>query len=406
MASKNIYTVSSVNSYIKNMFTQDYMLRSIYVKGEVSNVKYHSSGHIYFTMKDESSTLSCVMFSSNRKNLKFKLEEGMKIIAFGSVEVYTRDGKYQLYAQSVTSDGQGDLHVRFEQLKKTLEEMGMFSSEYKKPIPKYAKRVGVVTAPTGAAIRDIINVSKRRNPYIEIILCPAQVQGEGAKESIVGGIKALEGLKPDVIIVGRGGGSIEDLWAFNEEEVARAIFDCQIPVISAVGHETDTTIADFVADLRAPTPSAAAELAVFDLGEFFNKLKDYDYRLNRSFGNIMESKRTRYERLLLMIGQKSPEGIIREKKMTLAAMNDRFNERIKSLINADKHKLSLYAEKLEAASPLKSLKKGYALIESEGSVVGGDTVVKKGDTLLLHMINKEIDAKVLDVREIKNREEK
>ena len=261
---KNVYTVTQVNSYIRNMFTQDFMLNALYVKGEISNCKYHSSGHIYFTLKDQGGTIACVMFAGNRAKLRFRLEEGMQVIVFGTIDVYERDGKYQLYAKEITADGAGDLYVRFEQLKRELEEMGMFAPEYKQPIPKFIRTLGVVTAPTGAAVRDIINIAKRRNPYVQIILYPAIVQGDQAVPSIVNGIHALERLGVDVMIVGRGGGSMEDLWAFNEREVAQAVFDCQVPVISAVGHETDTTMIDYVSDLRAPTPSAAAELAVFE----------------------------------------------------------------------------------------------------------------------------------------------
>ena len=261
----NIYSVGQVNAYIKNMFAQDFMMSHIYVRGEVSNCKYHSSGHIYFTLKDRTGVLQAVMFSGSRKKgLKFRMKEGDKCVVLGSIRVYERDGKYQLYAEEILLEGAGLLYQRFEALKRELEEMGMFAPEYKQPIPRFASRVGVVTAPTGAAVRDIQNISRRRNPFVQVILYPAQVQGEGAAASIVSGIHALTEHGVDVIIVGRGGGSIEDLWAFNEESVARAIFGCPVPVISAVGHETDFTIADFVADLRAPTPSAAAELAVYD----------------------------------------------------------------------------------------------------------------------------------------------
>ena len=247
---KNIYSVGQVNTYIKNMFAQDFMLNRISIKGEVSNCKYHTSGHIYFTLKDAAGTISAIMFAGNRRGLKFTMKEGDKVIVTGSVEVYERDGKYQLYAREIELDGEGNLYLKFEALKQELEEMGMFAPEYKKPIPRYATRIGVVTAPTGAAVQDIRNIATRRNPYVQLILYPALVQGEGAVASIVNGIRALDQLGVDVMIVGRGGGSIEDLWAFNEEEVARAIFECETPIISAVGHETDTTIADFVADLR------------------------------------------------------------------------------------------------------------------------------------------------------------
>ena len=260
----SIYSVGQVNNYIKNMFTQDFMLSRISVKGEVSNCKYHTSGHIYFSLKDETGTIACVMFAGQRRGLGFAMKNGDKVVVSGSVNVYERDGKYQLYARQIQLEGAGLLYERFLALKRELEEMGMFAPEYKQPIPRFIRTLGVVTAPTGAAIQDIRNISYRRNPYLQIILYPALVQGAGAKESIVKGIQTLDRLGVDVMIVGRGGGSIEDLWAFNEEEVARAIFECTTPVISAVGHETDVTIADYVADLRAPTPSAAAELAVDD----------------------------------------------------------------------------------------------------------------------------------------------
>ena len=277
----NVYTVKQVNAYIKNMFTQDFMLNRIYVKGEVSNCKYHTSGHIYFSLKDESGTIACVMFAGQRGGLSFHMSEGQQVVVLGSVSVYERSGSYQLYAKEIRLDGDGVLYEKFQMLKRELEEMGMFAGEYKKPIPAYAKTVGIVTAPTGAAIRDIMNIAARRNPYVQLILYPAQVQGTGAKESIVRGIRALEAYGVDVMIVGRGGGSIEDLWAFNEEEVARAIFNCRIPVISAVGHETDTTIADYVADLRAPTPSAAAELAVSDYRQTKELLREYERKMSR-----------------------------------------------------------------------------------------------------------------------------
>ena len=269
---RNVYTVKQVNAYIKNMFTQDFMLNRIYIKGEVSNCKYHTSGHLYFSLKDESGTIACVMFAGQRSGLSFRMQEGQQVIVLGSVSVYERDGRYQVYAKEIVLDGAGLLYEKFIKLKKELEEMGMFAPEYKKPIPKYVRTVGVVTAPTGAAVRDIINITRRRNPYVQILLYPALVQGDGASESVVRGIRALEEAKVDVMIVGRGGGSIEDLWAFNEENVARAVFECSVPVISAVGHETDTTIIDYVADLRAPTPSAAAELAICNYRELLETI--------------------------------------------------------------------------------------------------------------------------------------
>ena len=283
---RSVYTVTQVNAYIKNMFTQDYMLQALFVKGEVSNCKYHSSGHIYFTLKDQKGTLNCVMFAGNRRGLDFKMQEGQQVVVGGMVDVYERDGKYQLYARQIVLDGAGALYERFEQLKRELEELGMFAQEYKKPIPRFIRTLGVVTADTGAAVRDIIQIATRRNPYVQILLYPAIVQGEQAPASIVRGIRALEKQGVDVMIVGRGGGSIEDLWAFNAREVAQAVFDCCVPVISAVGHETDTTIIDYVSDLRAPTPSAAAELAVYDIRQLEESLENACVRLKRDMQRL------------------------------------------------------------------------------------------------------------------------
>ena len=290
---RSVYSVKQVNAYIKNMFAQDYLLNRIYVRGEVSNCKYHTSGHIYFSLKDESGTIACAMFAGQRGGLSFRMGEGQQVVVFGSIGVYERNGDYRLYAKEIILAGAGELYERFEALKRELSEMGMFAPEYKKEIPAYAGRVGIVTAPTGAAIRDIMNVAKRRNPYVQLVLYPALVQGEGAKESIAKGLKALDESGVDVIIAGRGGGSMEDLWAFNEEEVARAIFNCRTPVISAVGHETDTTIADFVADLRAPTPSAAAELAVYEYAQAAGMLEEYKLRMRRLLSQKVDIERLR-----------------------------------------------------------------------------------------------------------------
>lgn len=419
---KNTYSVGQINSYIKQMFAQDYLLRSVYVKGEVSNVKYHSSGHIYFTMKDSAGTLACVMFAGNRKGLKFTLKEGQQIITGGSIEVYERDGKYQMYAREIVLDGDGALYERFERLKKELEEMGMFASEYKKPVPKYITTLGVVTAPTGAAIQDIINITKRRNPHVRIILYPAQVQGEGAVQSIVNGIHALEMKGVDVMIVGRGGGSIEDLWAFNEEEVARAIFDCTVPIISAVGHETDTTIADFVADLRAPTPSAGAELAVFDYRAFTDELNEKKHKLKDALNNCVENKRNRYEKLLLKMQTLSPGHKVRELRMRIIAYTDRMNDlmqdalkekrrlldtekksindAMKSCITDKRHILEIKIERMEALSPLKRLNSGYAFVEKEGGIpIKSVKQVNEGDELILNLKDGTVGARVTGTQE-------
>ncbi len=394
---KNVYSVGQINSYIKNMFSQDYMLRSIYVKGEVSNVKYHSSGHIYFTIKDKTGMLSGVMFAGSRKGLGFTLKEGQQVVAGGSIEIYERDGKYQLYAKEITLDGAGLLYEKYEQLKNELEEMGMFAAEYKKKIPMYIQRLGIVTAPTGAAVQDMINVSKRRNPYIQIILYPARVQGTGAKESIVNGIHALEQVGVDVIIVGRGGGSIEDLWAFNEEIVARAIFECSIPVISAVGHETDTTIADYVADLRAPTPSAAAELSVFSFEEYTRRCFDLYSMLRHQFDNSLNVKRTKYEKLQLRLTTLSPQSKIREKRLYCANLKDNMENRMQQILQYKHHILQLQIEKLKGLSPLERLNNGFAYVEDQNQRPVIDVnEIKTGQQLTLHFKNGILQTIVTD----------
>ncbi len=394
---KNVYTVGQVNSYIKNMFTQDFMMNRIYVKGEVSNCKYHTSGHIYFTLKDESGALTAVMFAGNRKGLTFPMKNGDNVIVLGSISVYERDGKYQLYAKEIILDGAGVLYQKFEALKKELEEMGMFAEEYKQPIPKYIKTLGIVTAPTGAAIRDIQNISKRRNPYVQTILYPALVQGEGAVASIVNGIHALEQLKVDVIIVGRGGGSIEDLWAFNEEAVARAIFECSIPIISAVGHETDTTIADFVADLRAPTPSAAAELAVYDWQELAQQLLSVKMELNRGMSDKLEQTEERlkmYERQLKLL---TPQNRLNDKRQYAIDLEEKLHLYMQQKLREKKHQMELYAGQLEGMSPVKKLSQGYSYVSDEtGKALSDVTKVKKDDKIIVHMLNGKVNATVTE----------
>ena len=385
---QNVYTVSQVNSYIKNMFAQDYMLTSILVKGEVSNCKYHSSGHIYFTLKDASGVIACVMFASSRTGLKFRLEEGMQVIVGGSIAVFERDGRYQLYAKKITADGAGDLYLRFEQLKKELEEQGMYDPCYKQPIPSFVSKLGVVTAPTGAAVQDIINIAKRRNPYIQIILYPAIVQGDLAADSVVKGIKALEKEGVDVMIVGRGGGSIEDLWAFNEEKVAKAVFDCSVPIISAVGHETDTTIIDYVSDLRAPTPSAAAELAVFELAALDEKFKDAYLRLTRGMELNLRAKRDRNKMLLARLNALSPQSKIREKRSYLLKLEEALTNRMDKAIIAKRHKLDIYIEKMKGLSPVNKMSTGFAYVsDAKGNMVKDINAVNKGDKLDLRLIN-------------------
>ena len=395
---KNAYSVGQITSYIKNMFAQDYMLRSVYVRGEVSNVKYHSSGHIYFTMKDNTGTLACVMFAGNRGGLRFTLREGQQIISFGSIDIYEQAGKYQMYAREIVLDGEGQLYERFERLKKELEEMGMFDAGYKKPIPQYISTLGVVTAPTGAAIRDIINITRRRNPHVNVILYPAKVQGEGAARSIVNGIHALEQLGVDVIIAGRGGGSIEDLWAFNEEEVARAIFDCSVPIISAVGHETDTTIADYVADLRAPTPSAGAELAVFDYEALNAALEELKDELMSALLDNIERKRNRYEKLRLKLINLSPGHKLREQRMRLITAEGKLSDLMQAKLTEQRHLLDIKIERLDALSPLKRLSSGYAFAEgSDGRPLTTIDNIHKGDTVALSLKDGRADATVTAV---------
>ena len=395
---KNVYTVRQVNSYIKNMFAQDFMLNRIYVKGEVSNLKYHTSGHIYFSLKDESGTIACVMFAGSRSGLSFRMEEGQQIIVLGVVDVYARDGKYQLYARKIVRDGVGLLYERFEILKKELQEMGMFAPEYKQKIPKYIRRLGVVTAPTGAAVRDIINITKRRNPFVQIILYPALVQGEGAAESIVKGIHALEAEKVDVMIVGRGGGSMEDLWAFNEEAVARAVFDCSVPVISAVGHETDTTIIDFVADLRAPTPSAAAELAVYDFMEMKKNLKLREEKLLHFMQLILERKRQKLEQYSLRMRAYHPQQRLNEQRQFAADAENRLRREMMRRLEQEKYRLGLMAERLKGLSPLEKLSQGYAYVEnSSGANVRTVSNVKQGEQITVYVTDGRIRAEVTGV---------
>lgn len=395
---KHVYTVGQVNAYIKNMFDQDFMMNRIYVKGEVSNCKYHTSGHIYFTLKDHTGAINGVLFAGNRKGLSFTMRNGDNVVALGSVSVYERDGKYQLYAREILPDGEGLLYRRFEQLKQELEEMGMFAPEYKQPIPKYIRTLGIVTAPTGAAIRDIQNISSRRNPCVQTILYPALVQGEGAAASIVNGIHALEQLGVDVIIAGRGGGSMEDLWAFNEEIVARAIFECSVPVISAVGHETDTTIADYVADLRAPTPSAAAELAVYDIRELEGLLLSLRLELNRGITDRLERSEERLRQYESRIRLLSPQRRLNEKRQTAADLEDRLRMRMEHVLLQKKHEMELSAERLEALSPIRKLSQGYSFVADEaGRGISNVERLDRGDTLYIHMLNGNVTAEVTEI---------
>lgn len=394
----SIYTVGQINSYIKNMFRQDFVLNRISVRGEISNCKYHTSGHIYFTLKDDTGTIAAVLFAGNAGNVGFRLENGMQVTASGKIDVYERDGRYQLYVYSVAKEGTGDLYRRFEQLKNELEEMGMFAQEYKKPIPKFARTIGIVTASTGAAVQDIINISRRRNPYVQLVLYPAIVQGELAKESIVKGIRTLDRMKPDVIIVGRGGGSIEDLWAFNEEIVAKAIFDASTPIISAVGHETDFTIADFTADMRAPTPSAAAELATVDITQLEGTIDMYAKQLNALMQTAVEDLRMRLEHKVIKLQYLNPVSRLNDNRMRTMELDDRLRRAMKDIAAGKRHELAVRAERLYGLSPLKALKSGYAYVEDENAAALKSTDnVNIGDSLKIHMSDGSILAEVTGV---------
>ena len=404
---RNVYTVKQINTYVKNMFAQDFILNRIYVRGEVSNCKYHSSGHIYFSLKDESGVIACVMFAGSRAGLSFDIKEGQQVVVLGSVSVYERDGRYQLYAKEIILDGVGLLHEKFQALKEELAEMGMFAPEYKQPIPAYIKTLGVVTAKTGAVIQDIIQVAKRRNPYVEIILYPAKVQGEGAAESIVKGIKLLEEIGVDVMIIGRGGGSIEDLWAFNEEKVARGIFDCTIPIISAVGHETDTTIADFVADERAPTPSAAAEIAVYEYLAVKNYIGQEEARLKKNLYQVVDKNKGNLKQLSLRIKHGHPRQKLNEKRQYLVDLEGRIYAAVERNLTKNKHILSIWIEKFKGLSPLYKLNQGYVYMEDKDKKnIRSVSQVKVRDVVDIYLADGKIKTKVEDIIQSSKRDKK
>ena len=380
----------------------DFALNHIYVRGEVSNCKYHSSGHIYFTLKDRGGAIACVMFAGNRKGLNFRMTEGMAVIVFGSVSVYERDGRYQLYAREIMQEGAGKLYEAYEALKKKLLAEGLFDEEHKLDIPKYPKRLGVVTARTGAAVQDIINVSLRRNPWLQIVFCPATVQGEGAVQSVVRGIRALEEAGVDVMIVGRGGGSIEDLWAFNEEMVARAVYDCKIPVISAVGHETDTTIIDYVADLRAPTPSAAAELAVPDMRIVLGQLQGYEEALEAAMEQIMTLCRQRVDSYARVFRHLNPQSRLNDRRQRLMEVEDRLRLGMERRIEQAKSELAIRTQQLEGVSPLRQLERGYAYVSDEnGHGVASVEQVTVGQHLFLDVKDGMIESEVTAIQKQK-----
>ena len=395
-----VYTVTQINSYIKNMFRQDFVLNRIQIKGEISNCKYHTSGHIYFTLKDSGGTIAVVMFASYASKLDIKLENGMSVVVDGRIDIYERDGRYQLYAVNITESGMGDLYKKFEQLKQQYDDMGYFDSSYKRPIPRFARKIGIVTASTGAAIHDIMNISHRRNPYVSLYLYPALVQGEYAKYSIAKGIAVLDKFGVDCIIVGRGGGSLEDLWAFNEEIVAQAIYECRTPVISAVAHEIDVTIADYVADLRAPTPSAAAELAVYDVRLVLEELYGYKDRLARCILAQVDAGREHLDFTEKRLRYLNPENQMVQKRQYLIDIEERLFRNMKDQLQKKKQMMSLLAARLDAKSPLKRLAGGYAYVTDEaGRMVDSAKSLQVNDVLMMTFSDGVVKSEVREVVE-------
>ena len=416
---ENTFTVSQINSYINKIMKRDVNLKNIYIKGEISNYKTYPSGHSYFTLKDEKSQISAVMFKGYKDRfLKFKPENGMKVIIKGKIEVYEKTGRYQLYATKITEDGIGNLHIAFEQLKKKLDKEGLFDDTHKKEIPKYPKKIGVVTAQTGAAVRDIITTIKRRYPICEVLVFSTLVQGDQAAPQIVRQIRHAQNFNIDTLIVGRGGGSIEDLWPFNEEIVAREIYACKIPTISAVGHEIDFTISDFVSDKRAATPTAAAELAVPDMNEVKLKLNQLHYNINKIINDKIIQNKTKLENISQKQVLKNPEAIYEIKEMHLDSIINKLNFTSKNIINKNKNKLFKLENsiifknpkeitkskrdaclrninKLEVLNPLLTLKRGYSITKIGDKVISSSKDVKKGDELDIEFDDGTINTKVI-----------
>ena len=360
---RQILGVSHVNAYIKQLMDKDFILKNLSVQGEVSNFKAHSSGHLYFTLKDDESTISCVMFKTHVQNMDFIIENGMKIIVQGAVSVYERSGQYQIYVRKMMQDGLGRLYQAFEALKRKLNAEGLFNEDVKKPICKYAGHIGIITSDTGAALRDIVQVAKRRNPYVKMTLYPALVQGQEAAPTIIKGIAYFnQEKKVDTIILGRGGGSIEDLWVFNDEAVARSIYASDIPIISAVGHETDFTISDFVADLRAPTPSAAAELAVYDYYTLQNNLNQFELTIRQAMYRQLDHKKKRLELLKVQLSHQHPGLKFERKYQYIAELEDKMKMLIENIIRRKRHQVNLLEEQLKGLSPIQRLKEGYAYL--------------------------------------------
>lgn len=410
-------TISDLTRYIKAKFDMDSHMQRVYIKGEISNFKHHTRGHLYFTLKDENARISALMFASNAKNLNFNVEDGQKVLVSGRISVYESTGNYQIYVESMEQDGIGNLYLEFEKLKKKLAEKGLFDERFKKPIPKYPKKIGIITALTGAAIRDILSTIKRRYPICQTILFPALVQGENAKFSICEQIKKAQEYDLDVIICGRGGGSIEDLWAFNEEIVAQEIFNSKIPIISAVGHEIDFTIADYVADLRAPTPTGAAEMAVPNYIDIINLIDQYKIRVNESINNIIHKNKIRLDNITNSYVLKNPLTLYEVKEQKLDNLIDSLNKNVKNILEKSKtkylniissnilrnpkdlfikneHKLELLINKIELLNPLKILDKGYSVVKKEDKIIKNIKDIKVNDNINITLAKGIIEAKV------------
>lgn len=397
-----VLTVSQINLYIKSIFDGDKKLNPVYVCGEISNLNKHYSGHYYFSLKDSGGVLRCVMFKSAVEKLRFNPENGMRVIIRGRISVYERDGQYQLYVQEMQPDGIGALQIAYEQLKERLQKAGIFDNEYKKEIPKYPSKVGVITSPTGAAVRDIMSILARRYPLAEVVFYPVQVQGDGAEQQLINAIEYIDAKKAaDVIIIGRGGGSIEDLWAFNSEKLAIAIFKCEIPVISAVGHETDFTICDFVADLRAPTPSAAAELAVPDLSELIMHLKNLIINLTNNYLKIIDDKKDKLTELISHRSIKYPLELIDIRRQDLdnytKRLMDAYNTKIKTSVSEYKNIIS----KLDALSPLKVLARGYAIVQSDNKIIKSVKEAEKDDQINVRLSDGNMKCIINEINYVK-----
>ena len=395
-----LYTVNEIVRYINNMVRSDYVLKNVSIKGEVSNCKYHSSGHIYFSVKDELASVACIIYRSSVPSLTMRPENGKEVIVKGNFSIYEKTGQLSCQVTDVKESENvvGILYAKFNALKEKLYEEGLFDFEKKKPIPAFPKRVGVVTAETGAAIQDIINVTKRRNPYVQLILYPAKVQGEGAAKTIIEGIRTLDALNVDTIIIGRGGGSIEDLWAFNDEELARCIYECNTPIISGTGHEIDTTIADYVADLRAPTPSAAAEQAVPDVMSFINKTLYMQRLLDSRIDDKLNNVRLQVGSFSSRLDRISPENILKDEKTKLSLLSERLDSAADARITDANHKIEILSIRLHGLSPTTKLINGYGYISKDGKALDDIESISPGEKINVVIRGGEINAEVFEVK--------